>query len=258
MSLRQRVLHEIKHDGFRVIARKTGNRVKLYSRPGNDLTERFPRITEAVARLRARTCIIDGEAVACGPDDIARFDLIRDWGNDEQVFLRTFDLIELNGDDLRREPLINRKGLLVVAESAACRSWPHPNAVVSRLPPTACALADLRHCRRRALRYRHAIATRRPIAARALAGLVDRHLRRRCRRHHQQCEQRSHARPLPRNATTLSGAGLTGAGATMARSLAAHSVSALRISPMYLCTSYIRCRPSARDPAPSRPRDRLL
>jgi bifunctional non-homologous end joining protein LigD len=63
-----------------VIARKTGKRVKLYSRPGNDLTKRFPLITEAVARLKARSCIIDGEAVACGSDGIARFDLIRDMG----------------------------------------------------------------------------------------------------------------------------------------------------------------------------------
>ena len=70
-------LHEIKHDGFRCIARKDGKRVKLYSRPGNDLTRRFTRIVEAVARLKARTCIIDGEAVACGPDGIALFDLIR-------------------------------------------------------------------------------------------------------------------------------------------------------------------------------------
>ena len=55
-------LHEIKHDGFRVIARKDGARVKLYS--GNDLTGRFPLIVEALARLRSRSCIIDGEAVA--------------------------------------------------------------------------------------------------------------------------------------------------------------------------------------------------
>ena len=47
-------LHEIKHDGFRVIARKDGPRVKLYSRPGNDLTKRFPLVVEALARLRAR------------------------------------------------------------------------------------------------------------------------------------------------------------------------------------------------------------
>jgi hypothetical protein len=54
-------LPEIKHDGFRVIARKNAERVKLYSRPGNDLTYRFPLIVEALARLRSRSCIIDGE-----------------------------------------------------------------------------------------------------------------------------------------------------------------------------------------------------
>jgi bifunctional non-homologous end joining protein LigD len=57
-------LHEIKHDGFRVIARKDGPRVRLYSRPGNDLTYRFPLIVEALARLRASSCTIDGEACA--------------------------------------------------------------------------------------------------------------------------------------------------------------------------------------------------
>ena len=56
-------LHEIKHDGFRVIARKNGKSVRLYSRPGNDLTYRFPLIVEALAKLRSRSCIIDGEAV---------------------------------------------------------------------------------------------------------------------------------------------------------------------------------------------------
>jgi ATP-dependent DNA ligase len=54
-------LHEIKHDGFRVIARKRGTRAKLYSRAGNDLTYRFPRIVEALAYLRSQSCIIDGE-----------------------------------------------------------------------------------------------------------------------------------------------------------------------------------------------------
>ena len=58
-------LHEIKHDGFRVVARKDGDRVRLYSRPGNELTYRFPIIVEALVRLSARSCILDGEAVAC-------------------------------------------------------------------------------------------------------------------------------------------------------------------------------------------------
>ena len=46
-------LHEIKHDGFRIIARKDGERVRLYSPPGNDLTRRFPLIVDALSRLLA-------------------------------------------------------------------------------------------------------------------------------------------------------------------------------------------------------------
>ena len=112
-------LHEIKHDGFRVIARKAGERVKLYSRPGNDLTWRFPLIVEALARLRSRSCIIDGEAVACGEDGIASFDRIRYRRHDAEVFMWAFDLIELNGD-LRRDPLNVRKATLasVLARAA--------------------------------------------------------------------------------------------------------------------------------------------
>ena len=105
-------LFEIKHDGFRVIARKAGKRVKLYSRPGNDLTRRFPLIVEAIDALRARSCIVDGEAVACGRDGIADFELIRRWVTDESVFMWAFDLIELNGDDMRRHPLGMRKATL--------------------------------------------------------------------------------------------------------------------------------------------------
>jgi bifunctional non-homologous end joining protein LigD len=104
--------HEIKHDGIRVIARKEDKRVKLYSRPGNDLTARFPLIVEALARLRSPSCIIDGEAVACGEDGIALFERIRYRRHDASVFMWAFDLIELNGDDLRREPLERRKAAL--------------------------------------------------------------------------------------------------------------------------------------------------
>jgi bifunctional non-homologous end joining protein LigD len=113
-------LHEIKHDGFRVIARKNDKRVRLYSRPGNDLTFRFPLIVEALAKLRSRSCIIDGEAVACGDDGIASFDRIRHQDHDGSVFLYAFDLIELNGDDLRRDPLNVRKATLasVLARAA--------------------------------------------------------------------------------------------------------------------------------------------
>jgi ATP-dependent DNA ligase len=105
-------VHEIKHDGFRIIARKNGERVKLYSRPGNDLTWRFPLIVEALARLRSRSCIIDGEAIACDDNGVSSFDHIRYRRHDAGVFLYAFDLIELNGDDLRREPLEGCKATL--------------------------------------------------------------------------------------------------------------------------------------------------
>jgi bifunctional non-homologous end joining protein LigD len=105
-------LHEIKHDGFRVIARKDGDRVRLYSRPGNDMTRRFPLIVEALTGLRSRSCIIDGEAVACDDNGVASFDLIRNHRANGSVFLHAFDLIELNGDDMRRHPLEVRKATL--------------------------------------------------------------------------------------------------------------------------------------------------
>jgi len=105
-------LHEIKHDGFRVIARKDGDRVWLYSRPGNDLNHRFPLIGEALAGLRSRSCIIDGEAVACDDNGLASFERIRYRQHDGDVFLYAFDLIELNSDDLRRDPLQVRKATL--------------------------------------------------------------------------------------------------------------------------------------------------
>jgi bifunctional non-homologous end joining protein LigD len=113
-------LHEIKHDGFRIIARKTGAQVRLYSRPGNDLTRRFPLIVETLARLRSRSCIIDAEAVACDDNGVASFDLVRHHRANDSVFLYAFCLIELNGDDLRRDPLEVRKATLasIVAKAS--------------------------------------------------------------------------------------------------------------------------------------------
>jgi bifunctional non-homologous end joining protein LigD len=112
-------LHEIKHDGFRIIARKSDGRVRLYSRPGNDFTGRFPLIVEALERLRSRSCIIDGEAVCCDDNGVPSFDRIRYRRHDANVFLYAFDLIELNGDDLRRDPLEVRKATLAALVAKA-------------------------------------------------------------------------------------------------------------------------------------------
>ena len=60
-------------------------------------------------RLRPRSCTIDGKAFACGADGIACFELIRGWDADENVFMWAFDLIELDGHDLRADSLEVRK-----------------------------------------------------------------------------------------------------------------------------------------------------
>jgi bifunctional non-homologous end joining protein LigD len=85
------------------------------------MARRSPLIVETLARLRSRSCIIDGEAVACDDNGLPSFDRIRYRRHDASVFLYAFDLIELNGDDLRRDPLEVRKATLssVVAKAGA-------------------------------------------------------------------------------------------------------------------------------------------
>jgi ATP-dependent DNA ligase len=100
-------LHEIKHDGFRIIARKDSSRTRLYDRLGNDLTQCFPLIAGAMARLPS--CTIDGEAVAYDDSGVPSFDLLRRRQRGDRTFLHAFDLIELAGDDRRRDPLEQRK-----------------------------------------------------------------------------------------------------------------------------------------------------
>ncbi|HEY4406972.1 MAG TPA: DNA ligase [Xanthobacteraceae bacterium] len=100
-------LHEIKHDGLRVVARKDSKRVRLYDRLGNDVTQRFPLIVEAATSLPS--CTIDGEAVVSDDSGVPSFDLLRRRQRDDRAFLCAFDLIELGGDDRRRDPLEQRK-----------------------------------------------------------------------------------------------------------------------------------------------------
>jgi len=76
------------------------------------MTRRFPLISEALTGLRSRSCIIDEEAVACDDNGPASFEHIRYCQHDGDVFLYAFDLIELNGDDLRRDPLQVRNATL--------------------------------------------------------------------------------------------------------------------------------------------------
>ena len=70
-------LHEIKHDGFRIMARRDGAGVRLITRSGNDFSSRFPFIAMAISKLPVRSCLIDGEAIVCDESGLAVFDLIR-------------------------------------------------------------------------------------------------------------------------------------------------------------------------------------
>jgi bifunctional non-homologous end joining protein LigD len=63
-------LHEIKHEGYRLMAHRDPVGVRLITRRGNDWTTRFPLVVEAVNHLKVRSCLIDGEAVCCGDDGV--------------------------------------------------------------------------------------------------------------------------------------------------------------------------------------------
>jgi bifunctional non-homologous end joining protein LigD len=68
-------VHEIKHDGYRLIVRRDGKVVQLFTRRGHDWTDRYPAIASAAAKLRAKSFTIDGEAVVCGLDGVAAYHL---------------------------------------------------------------------------------------------------------------------------------------------------------------------------------------
>jgi bifunctional non-homologous end joining protein LigD len=105
-------IHEIKHDGFRIIAQRDAAGVRLVTRKGFDLADRFFLAATAISTLPARSCVIDGEAIACDQRGLSVFEMIRWRQHDNAVTLCAFDLLELDGEDLRREPIEVRKATL--------------------------------------------------------------------------------------------------------------------------------------------------
>jgi bifunctional non-homologous end joining protein LigD len=107
--------YEIKHDGFRFICRRDGDRVRVFSRRGNDYTDRVPTIAKALAALRVKSVTLDGEGVVCGPDGVSDFDRLRSAVGrlgSRDAFLYAFDLLEINGTDLRRDAWHVRRATL--------------------------------------------------------------------------------------------------------------------------------------------------
>jgi bifunctional non-homologous end joining protein LigD len=85
-------IHEIKHDGFRLLACRDPAGVRLPTRNGNDFTARYPLIVEGVDALPVRSCAIDGEAVACDGTGLSIFEKLRWRHHDGHVFMCSFDL----------------------------------------------------------------------------------------------------------------------------------------------------------------------
>ena len=102
-------LHEIKFDGYRLMVRRDGPRVRCFTRNGYDWANRFPAIVAAAHRIRASSFLIDGEVVIARDDGTSDFRALRSRRRGHEAVLYAFDLIELNGDDLRDLPLIERK-----------------------------------------------------------------------------------------------------------------------------------------------------
>ena len=100
------------------MARRDPVGIRLITRRGNDWTQRYPLVVEAVNHLAVRSCLIDGAVVCCDERGLATFQLLRHRRNEPQAFLYAFDLLELNGADLK-----NPAAPAVKREEIAASAW---------------------------------------------------------------------------------------------------------------------------------------
>ncbi|MFN4140858.1 DNA ligase D [Aestuariivirga sp.] len=108
-------LHEIKHDGYRIQARLDGGKVKLLTRKGLDWTKRFPAVADAVKTLAAKAALIDGEIIVQDEQGHSTFSGLQTdlkSGRQDRIVFYVFDLLYLDGADIRGAPLTERKRLL--------------------------------------------------------------------------------------------------------------------------------------------------
>lgn len=102
-------LHEVKYDGYRIRLERDGERVRLLTRNGHDWTDRYPWIVESARRNKIKQFVLDGEAVVLGVDGIADFNALHSRRHDVEVQLYAFDVMAIDGEDLRALPLSLRK-----------------------------------------------------------------------------------------------------------------------------------------------------
>lgn len=102
-------IHEIKHDGFRLIVRRYGARIWCFTRGGHDWSDRYPAIVDAARRIKAQSFMIDGEAIVARPDGVSDFAALHSRRHDKDATMVAFDIIELRGQNVAVETLAQRK-----------------------------------------------------------------------------------------------------------------------------------------------------
>src|SRR3954464_288375 len=105
-------IHEVKYDGWRILARKDGDRVRLWSRNGRDWTADFPGIVAALITLPVQDCILDSEALAHNQEGWPDFHGLQSKRGRDSARPMAFDLLMVKGEDIRPWPLIERRGWL--------------------------------------------------------------------------------------------------------------------------------------------------
>src|SRR5262245_21236709 len=107
-------IHEIKHDGYRSQVVIERGQVRVFSRNGHDWSDRYPSIVQAAANLRCKSAIIDGEAIVQNGDGASDFEALQSAmrRNPHSIILYAFDLMHLDGKDLRQETLLERRAYL--------------------------------------------------------------------------------------------------------------------------------------------------
>ncbi len=106
--------HEIKYDGYRIIGRKAGGEITLFSRSGLDWTVRFPAIAKALVTFPAESALLDGEIAFVLPSGVTDFKSLQEHIDSPHGSIRyfLFDLLSLDGKDWRKKPLKQRRDKL--------------------------------------------------------------------------------------------------------------------------------------------------
>jgi bifunctional non-homologous end joining protein LigD len=144
-------VHEVKFDGYRVQAHKIGSRVVVFSRNGHDFTERFPFIAQLLNELPVKAAVLDGEVVASDADGRPNFARLHvRWTRPGTLHLWAFDLLALNGQDWRPQPLVKRQD--------------HLQGLLARFGCPAISLSEA---------FKDGLALLRAAEARGLEGIVS-------------------------------------------------------------------------------------